>query len=108
MLRLDALAISGATLELPTSTEPFEFPRWPDSLPQIAPPLALQADAIRIDDLQVTRDGVPLVAIRRHAAGSTRPPADCMSSGWPSTAIAADSPRMATTCPATTTGPISR
>jgi len=68
-LRLDALALSGATLELPTSTKPFEFPRWPDSLPQIAPPLALQADAIRIDHLQVTRDGVPFVAIREARGG---------------------------------------
>nr|WP_166211231.1 translocation/assembly module TamB domain-containing protein [Lysobacter telluris] len=62
-LRLDALAIADATLELPTTTQPFELPRWPGSLPQIAPPLALRADAIRIDRLRVTRDGAPLVDI---------------------------------------------
>ncbi|HLT44740.1 MAG TPA: translocation/assembly module TamB, partial [Luteimonas sp.] len=42
-LRLDALQVEQATLDLPVSEEPFELPRWPDSLPQIAPPLALEA-----------------------------------------------------------------
>ena len=54
-LRLDALDIANATLELPQSDEPFELPRWPESLPKIAPPLSLQADTIRIDGLKVTR-----------------------------------------------------
>lgn len=52
-LRLEALNVSGATLSLPDSDEPFELPRWPESLPAIAPPLALEADAIKIDDLRV-------------------------------------------------------
>ena len=43
-LRLDALDISGATLDLPRSDKPFELPEWPGVLPDIAPPLALQAD----------------------------------------------------------------
>jgi len=68
-LRLDALDITDATLELPKSTQPFELPRWPDSLPQIAPPLALQADTIRIDGLQVTRDQQPLIEIHRARGG---------------------------------------
>ena len=68
-LRLDALDITGATLELPSNDQPFELPRWPESLPQISPPLALQADAIRIDDLQVTRDHQPLIEIQRARAG---------------------------------------
>jgi translocation and assembly module TamB len=67
-LRLDALAVTRATLELPETTQAFELPRWPDSLPQIAPPLALQADAMRIDGLKVTREHVPLIDIR-HAGG---------------------------------------
>src|SRR5690606_34120711 len=41
-LRLDALQVRGATLDLPRSDTPFELPRWPESLPGIAPPLALQ------------------------------------------------------------------
>ena len=48
-LRLDALDVRGATLDLPRSDRPFQLPKWPDVLPDIAPPLALQADAIRID-----------------------------------------------------------
>src|SRR5690606_4285031 len=37
-LRLDALVVQGATLSLPRSDTPFELPRWPESLPDIAPP----------------------------------------------------------------------
>ena len=68
-LRLNTLDISGATLELPKSTQPFTLPRWPQSLPQITPPLELRADSIRIDHLQVTRDHQPLVDIRSARAG---------------------------------------
>ena len=68
-LRLDALAVRDATLEVPDSDEPFELPQWPESLPAIAPPLSLQADAIRIDGLRVTRDRQPLVAIRSARGG---------------------------------------
>ena len=64
LLRLDALDIRGATLDLPVAAdEPFELPTWPEVLPQIAPPFALQADAIRVDGFRVTRAGEPLVDI---------------------------------------------
>ncbi|RZA20358.1 MAG: translocation/assembly module TamB, partial [Lysobacteraceae bacterium] len=68
-LRLDALDISGATLDLPRSDEPFELPTWPDVLPRIEPPLALQADAIRIDGLKVMQEGEALVDIRSARGG---------------------------------------
>jgi translocation and assembly module TamB len=68
-LRLDALDVRNATLDLPKSDKPFELPRWPQSLPQIVPPLALQADAIRIDGLRVTQQGQPLIAIRSARGG---------------------------------------
>jgi translocation and assembly module TamB len=68
-LRLDALDVRNATLELPKSDKPFELPRWPQSLPQVVPPLALQADAIRIDGLRVTQQGQPLIAIRSARGG---------------------------------------
>ena len=58
-LRLEALSVSGATLLLPETDEPFELPRWPESLPAIAPPLALEADDIQIDDLHVLRATAP-------------------------------------------------
>ncbi|UHQ20411.1 translocation/assembly module TamB domain-containing protein [Lysobacter sp. KIS68-7] len=68
-LRLDALDVRGATLEIPESEEPFEFPRWPESLPTIAPPLALQADTIHIDGLRVTKSGEALVDVRSARGG---------------------------------------
>ncbi|PNS08735.1 translocation/assembly module TamB domain-containing protein [Solilutibacter silvestris] len=63
-LRLDSIALSGATLDLPKSGKPFELPRWPQSLPQIGTPLPIRFDAIAIDGLAVTRVGVPLVDVR--------------------------------------------
>jgi translocation and assembly module TamB len=68
-LRLDALDVRNATLELPKSDKPFELPRWPESLPQIAPPLALQADTIRIDGLRVTQQGQPMIDIHSARGG---------------------------------------
>ena len=68
-LRLDALDIRGAALEIPESEEPFEFPRWPESLPAIEPPLALQADTIRIDGLRVTQSRAPMVVVRSARGG---------------------------------------
>jgi translocation and assembly module TamB len=68
-LRLDALDVRGATLDLPRGDTPFELPKWPDVLPDIAPPLALQARAIRIDGLKVLREGKPLVDIRSARGG---------------------------------------
>ena len=68
-LRLDALDVADAALDLPDSDEPFELPTWPDVLPQVAPPLALQADAIRIDRLKVTRQGEHLVDLRSVRGG---------------------------------------
>jgi translocation and assembly module TamB len=68
-LRLDALQLTNATLDVAESDEPFELPRWPESLPQIAPPLALQADDVRVDGLRITREGEPLIDIRRLRTG---------------------------------------
>src|SRR5690606_25674892 len=59
----------GARLDLPRSDTPFELPQWPETLPEIAPPLALQADTIEVDDFAVTRDGAALVDIRRARGG---------------------------------------
>jgi translocation and assembly module TamB len=68
-LRLDALDVHGATLDLPREHKPFELPTWPGVLPDIAPPLALQADTIRIDGLRVRQEGEPLVDIRSARGG---------------------------------------
>ncbi|WP_462115919.1 translocation/assembly module TamB domain-containing protein, partial [Lysobacter xanthus] len=68
-LRLDAMQVQGATLDLPPSDKPFELPRWPDALPQIIVPLGLQADDIRVDGLRITREAAPVIDIRRLRGG---------------------------------------
>ncbi len=68
-LRLDALDVAGATLDLPRSDTPFKLPTWPDVLPAIEPPLDLRADTIRIDGLRVLQEGQPLIAIQRARGG---------------------------------------
>lgn len=69
LLRLDALQIQGAVLDLPRTDQPFELPRWPDVLPQIEPPLGLQADRIEVDGFRVTRAGEPVIDIGRLRGG---------------------------------------
>jgi translocation and assembly module TamB len=69
-LQLEKLGVSDATLTLPEDDTPFELPRWPESLPEIAPPLGLIADEIEVDRLRVLRkprttDAVSLVLVRR-------------------------------------------
>ncbi|WP_230597233.1 translocation/assembly module TamB domain-containing protein [Xanthomonas albilineans] len=64
-LQLNALELRNATLNLAKSDTPFELPRWPQSLPQIDMPLALQADRIAIDGLRITQAQQPLIAIQR-------------------------------------------
>ena len=68
-LRLDAMVVHDARLDLPRSDTPLELPQWPETLPEIAPPLALQADTIEIDGLVVTRDGAPVIDIRKVRGG---------------------------------------
>lgn len=69
LLRLDALEVEDATLDLPVSDEPFELPKWPEVLPRIDLPLGLQADTIRADGLTVSRAGEPLVDVRTLRGG---------------------------------------
>ncbi len=69
-LRLDVLEVDNALLALPPSEdEPFELPSWPQSLPQITMPLAIQADTVRIDGLRIVRAGEPLIDIRSARGG---------------------------------------
>ncbi|MDO5504896.1 MAG: translocation/assembly module TamB domain-containing protein [Pseudoxanthomonas suwonensis] len=64
-LFLRALEVDNATLDLPEGEdEPFELPRWPQSLPAIKPPLDLHAEAIRVDGLRVTTAGEPTIDIQ--------------------------------------------
>ncbi|WP_345776641.1 translocation/assembly module TamB domain-containing protein [Pseudoxanthomonas sp. PXM02] len=68
-LRLDVLKLRGAMLDVPESDEPFELPHWPDLLPQIEMPLAIQADKLEIDRFLVRQSGQPVIDIARASGG---------------------------------------
>ena len=69
-LRLDALEISDAQLELgPSQDTPFELPRWPDVLPAIELPLAVQADRIVIDNLRIAPHEAPPIDLAHIRGG---------------------------------------
>ncbi len=75
-LRLDALDVEGATLDLPKSDDPFELPRWAESLPAINLPLSIESDVVRIDGLRISQAGAPVIDI-----GSVRGGID-VRDGW--------------------------
>ena len=68
-LRLDALQLTNATLDIPKSDEPFKLPTWPELLPQIEMPLDIQADALEVDGLRITQSTQPLIDIQRARGG---------------------------------------
>lgn len=68
-LRLDALQVEQATLDLPSSEEPFELPRWPEVLPTIEMPLDIQADRIVVDGFRFSQDGVQAIDVRHVRGG---------------------------------------
>lgn len=68
-LRLDALQVEDATLDMPKSKEPFKFPSWPEVLPDIAPPLSLQADDVRVDRMKISQAGEHIIDIRKLRGG---------------------------------------
>ena len=69
-LRLDALQLTNATLDIPKSDdEPFKLPTWPELLPQIEMPLNIQADTLAIDGLRITQSTQPLIDIQRARGG---------------------------------------
>src|SRR5690606_22958930 len=57
------------TLDLPVTDSPFELPTWPEVLPDINPPLGLQADTIQVDGFRVSREGGHVIDIRRVRGG---------------------------------------
>ena len=68
-LRLDTLELNNATLDVPKSDEPFELPKWPDVLPRIDLPVAIQADALKVDGLRIRQAGKPVVDVHRAQGG---------------------------------------
>lgn len=68
-LRLDALQLNDATLDVPKSDEPFKLPSWPESLPNIEMPLAIQADTLIIDGFDISQSGEHIIDIRKLRGG---------------------------------------
>ena len=68
-LQLEVLSIADATLTLPHDDSPFELPRWPESLPLIETPLAVEAHEMVVDRLRVVRALPHAVATASPAAG---------------------------------------
>jgi translocation and assembly module TamB len=68
-LRLDSLEIHNARLDVPETDEPFELPSWPESLPQVEMPLAIQADRLAIDGFAISQSGKPTINIARARGG---------------------------------------
>ncbi|MBL8261688.1 MAG: translocation/assembly module TamB domain-containing protein [Xanthomonadaceae bacterium] len=68
-LQLEVLSIADATLTLPHDDSPFELPRWPESLPLIETPLAVEAHEMVVDRLRVVRALPHAVAAASPAAG---------------------------------------
>jgi translocation and assembly module TamB len=64
-LRLDALHLRDATLVVAPSDERFKLPEWPGSLPAIDTPLPIDADQVEVDNLRISQEGEPVIAIAR-------------------------------------------
>ncbi|MGY0505707.1 translocation/assembly module TamB domain-containing protein [Luteimonas sp. e5] len=75
-LRLQALEVDGATLDIASSDTPFELPTWPEVLPRIEPPLAIEANRVRVDGLMVRSGGEPAIGIRRLEGALTVAPGE--------------------------------
>jgi translocation and assembly module TamB len=50
-LQIEQLSASGVRLHLPEDDTPFEFPRWPESLPKLDLPLAIAVERFNIEQL---------------------------------------------------------
>ncbi|PMR86228.1 translocation/assembly module TamB domain-containing protein [Xanthomonas arboricola] len=68
-LQLDAVQVSNASLNLGKSEEPFTLPSWPESLPQINVPLAIQADKIAVENLRITQLQQPMIVLHKVQGG---------------------------------------
>ncbi|KFN49532.1 translocation/assembly module TamB domain-containing protein [Arenimonas composti] len=73
-LQLDRLEVEDAELVLPPEAEPapFTLPTWPDLLPRLPMPLAIDTTVLAIDGLAVRRGDDELVDIRRLDARAVR------------------------------------
>ena len=63
-LRLDALEIDDAALDLPIDRTPQPLPSWPGSLPKFAFPFSLGVERMAVHGLRISREGVTVANVR--------------------------------------------
>lgn len=68
-VRVDALHVDTAVLDLPIDHTPQPPPRWPDVLPRFDLPVTLDLRAISLRDVRITRGGAPIVTIDQLQGG---------------------------------------
>lgn len=68
-LNIAHLRAQRVRLHLKKDDKPFEFPRWPESLPALDVPLRIRADDIQISDLQLFEQERPLYAVTELRGG---------------------------------------
>ena len=68
-VRMDRVEISDANLNIPKSDKPFELPSWPDSLPQINPPLTVDLGTVDIKRLNVAQTNTHWATVRYATLG---------------------------------------
>lgn len=68
-LHITALTAQRVRIDLPRDDEPFEFPRWPESLPALDLPFSLQVKHLQITGLQIAQDRQPVYALKSVSGG---------------------------------------
>jgi translocation and assembly module TamB len=62
-VHVDSLRADHVRLYLAKDESPFEFPRWPESLPVLDVPVSVHLEAMQVRDLQVFQDSKPVYAL---------------------------------------------
>ena len=68
-LYLKQINATHVRIDLPKDDTPFELPRWPESLPTLDLPLAIQAQRIEISDIRLLREHKPVYALETLKGG---------------------------------------
>lgn len=68
-LNVELLRARRVRIHLAKDDTPFEFPRWPDSLPALDLPLGVRVDSLQVSDLQLFEQDAPLYALRSVTGG---------------------------------------
>lgn len=68
-LRLETLALQNVTVAVPRNDTAFSFPQWPELLPTLALPFAIQADALHLENVRILKEGQALLVLQRVRGG---------------------------------------